>query len=179
MVRDRKVLLLNLSEEVLGVITWKEAVQKVERGVARRPYGHDEQYEIKTCGGVYYLPTAIVLIEYKHIPYKRVALTPENLLKRDNYECQYCGEHLNRGTVTMDHIYPESRGGQRTWKNIVAACKTCNNKKDSKTPKEAGMKLRKRPVVPTETLIVMSVIDRSELSSSWERWLEPQESVAS
>jgi 5-methylcytosine-specific restriction endonuclease McrA len=167
----RKVLLLNLSEEVLGVITWKDAIQKLCRGVARRPYGHTEEYEIQTCSGVFRLPTAIVLVQYIHLPYKRVALTAENLLKRDNHECQYCGKKLNRGTVTMDHVFPESRGGKKIWKNIVAACKVCNNSKDNKTPSEAGMKLRNKPEVPSQVYIMLSVEEKHSLVSSWDRWL--------
>ena len=169
-----KVLKLNLSQEVLGVVTWIDAVKLLFRGAARRPSGHDEEYEIPTSSGVFRLPTAIVLSEYKNIPYKRVALTTENLLKRDNFECQYCGDPLNAKTLTMNHIFPESRGGKRNWKNIVAACKTCNGKKDDRTPSEAGMNLRKRAVVPSEALIIMSVMDKQEFSDSWNRWLESE-----
>ena len=168
----KKVLLLNLSEEIMGVITWIDAIKKLCRGIVKRPYGHDEEYEIKTGNGVYRLPTVLVLSEYKNIPYKRVPLTAENLLKRDKYSCQYCGEHLNKNTLTMDHIYPESRGGKKTWKNITSACKTCNNLKDNKTPAESNMKLRNRPYVPSEVLIIMAVMDRSDFSNSWDRWLE-------
>ena len=145
--------------------------QKMCRGVVKRPQGHDEEYEINTGKGVYRLPTVLVLVEYKHIPYKRVALTPENLLKRERYECQYCGEKLNKGTLTMDHIFPESRGGKKSWKNITAACKICNNLKDNKTPAEANMKLRNRPWVPTETLMMLAAMDKSDFVTSWDRWL--------
>jgi len=164
-----KVLLLNLSEEVLGVITWMDAVKKMVRGVARKPYGHTEEYEIPTSSGVFKLPTAIVLIEYVNIPYKKAPLTAENLLKRDSGECQYCGKGLSRSSLTMDHIVPVSRGGKKIWKNIVASCKSCNNKKDNKTLSEANMKLRKKPKVPTRTVLLMTI---SEVKSkkSWSRW---------
>jgi len=167
----KKVLLLNLSEEVLGVITWIDAVKKIVRGVARKPYGHTEEYEITTSSGVFRLPTAIVLVEYKNIPYKNAPLTPENLLKRDNNECQYCGKKLSRSSLTMDHVFPECRGGKKTWKNIVAACKSCNNKKDNRTPAEANMKLRKKPKVPTRLILLMT-ISEVENKRSWDRWFK-------
>jgi 5-methylcytosine-specific restriction endonuclease McrA len=167
----KKVLLLNLSEEVLGVISWMDAVRKIVRGVARKPYGHEETYEIRTSAGVFELPTAIVLVEYKHIPYKNAPLTAENLLKRDNNECQYCGKSLSRKTLTMDHVVPESRGGKRTWKNIVASCKTCNNGKDNRTPKEANMALKKEPRVPTRSILVF-MVSESKNRKSWHRWLD-------
>jgi len=164
-----KVLLLNLSEEVLGVITWIDAVKKMVRGVARKPYGHTEEYEIQTSSGVFKLPTAIVLVEYVNVPYKKASLTAENLLKRDNNECQYCGKGLTRSSLTMDHVFPESRGGKKTWKNIVASCKACNNQKDSKTPAEAKMKLRNRPKVPTRTVLLLT-IEEVRSRESWSRW---------
>ena len=166
----KKVLLLNLSEEVLGVITWVEAVKKIVRGVARKPYGHEDFHEIKmTKNSIFKLPTAIVLMEYKNIPYKNAPLTPENLLRRDDNECQYCGKNLSRSSLTMDHVLPECRGGKRTWKNIVAACKECNNKKDNKTPTEAKMKLRKKPKVPTR-LVLLLTISEVKSNKSWDRW---------
>jgi 5-methylcytosine-specific restriction endonuclease McrA len=56
---------------------------------------------------------------------------------------------LNWGTITVDHVMPECRGGPTTWLNCVAACKACNNRKDQCTPEEAGMKLLKKPSHPT------------------------------
>lgn len=54
--------------------------------------------------------------------------------------CAYCGS--GNCALAMDHILPLSRGGQHTKLNIVPACKPCNSKKGSKTPEEAGMKIR-------------------------------------
>jgi 5-methylcytosine-specific restriction endonuclease McrA len=49
----------------------------------------------------------------------------------------------------VDHILPTSRGGRNTWLNTVAACDGCNQRKDNRTPAEAGMVLRILPTVPT------------------------------
>jgi 5-methylcytosine-specific restriction protein A len=43
--------------------------------------------------------------------------------------CHYCKNIFQPKELTMDHIIPLSRGGSSTKDNIVAACKTCNNKK--------------------------------------------------
>jgi len=53
----------------------------------------------------------------------------------------------------MDHIYPKSRGGQKTWTNIVACCKGCNLRKRNQTPKEAKMPLIRKPYVPRVKMI--------------------------
>jgi 5-methylcytosine-specific restriction endonuclease McrA len=59
--------------------------------------------------------------------------------------CGYCG----KDATTIDHILPRSRGGRNTWKNTVAACTVCNQRKGDRTPAEAGMVLRLQPSVPT------------------------------
>ena len=43
---------------------------------------------------------------------------------------------------------PRSRGGEHTWRNVVAACRRCNTCKGCRTPKEAGLQLRRNPRVP-------------------------------
>lgn len=53
------------------------------------------------------------------------------LLKLYRHRCAYCGTHLSKGTVTMDHVRPKSVGGKQNVGNIVPACGFCNNfKKD-------------------------------------------------
>ena len=53
----------------------------------------------------------------------------------------------------MDHVYPKSRGGSKSWTNIVACCKVCNLKKRDRTPKAAHMPLVKRPYPPRVKLV--------------------------
>ena len=43
--------------------------------------------------------------------------------------CYYCGLHVGKLALTMDHVVPLSRGGKSKKGNIVPACKACNNKK--------------------------------------------------
>ena len=167
---SKKVLLLNASEEILNVIPWRDAATLVYQGKAKRPYGHDESYEIKTATGVFVLPTAIVLIKYVRVPYKRAAVNKENVLKRDGYECQYCGKRLTNATGTIDHVYPRSKGGKHTWSNVVAACSPCNNVKDDFTLDECNMKLRCRPFVPTAEMVTMTAVD-IRTNQSWTRWV--------
>ena len=38
--------------------------------------------------------------------------------------------------------------GKTEWTNVVCSCTFCNNRKDNRTPKQAGMKLLKKPTVP-------------------------------
>lgn len=61
-----------------------------------------------------------------------------DVLERDGYVCQYCGEEANQ----VDHIVPVCQGGENDMDNLVAACVSCNCSKSGRTPEQAGMKLR-------------------------------------
>jgi 5-methylcytosine-specific restriction endonuclease McrA len=100
----------------------------------------------KLLSGNFPLPTVIRLRTYVKIPYKEISLSRRNVLHRDNYTCQYCGER--RHDLTIDHIFPRSRGGGDSWENVAAACLRCNVKKGDRTPKEAGMLLMTVPRRP-------------------------------
>jgi 5-methylcytosine-specific restriction endonuclease McrA len=165
-----KVLLLNNSEEVISVITWQDAVIKYVTGKAKKPYGHDEFYDIRTSSMIFKLPTVLMLVTYVRIPHKSISITKENVLRRDGFECQYCGRKLTTNTGTIDHVQPTSRGGKHSWANVVASCVKCNNTKDNRMPEEAGMKTRCRPYVPTSDLLLITAVDL-HTKKSWSRWV--------
>lgn len=72
----------------------------------------------------------------------------EMLYRRDHHMCAYCGETFHSKDLTRDHVKPKSRGGDNGWMNLVTACTSCNNRKDSKTPEEARMELLYLPYIP-------------------------------
>ena len=43
-----------------------------------------------------------------------------------DYKCAYCGSEEN---ITIDHIIPQSKGGNGTTKNVVCCCQNCNKDK--------------------------------------------------
>jgi 5-methylcytosine-specific restriction endonuclease McrA len=71
------------------------------------------------------------------------------LFKRDAHLCMYCGSRFHARLLSRDHITPLSYGGEDTWKNVITACKRCNNHKAGRTPEQAGMQLLAIPFVPT------------------------------
>lgn len=172
----RSVLLLNASEEILKIIDWKHAVKLMISGKARKPYGHDDEYEIETTSGMFRLPTALVLVQYVHIPFRNnVAVNTSNVLKRDKYTCGYCSKKLSDSNGTIDHIIPQCKGGENTWLNVVAACKECNNKKDNLTLNEVGrkygMKLKIKPHIPSRDFMIFTGIN-TKTHETWTRWVE-------
>jgi hypothetical protein len=76
-------------------------------------------------------------------------LNNQALFARDAYLCMYCGARLPARGLSRDHILPLSMGGTDSWKNVVTACKRCNNRKAGGTPEKAGMQLLAVPFVPT------------------------------
>jgi hypothetical protein len=75
-------------------------------------------------------------------------LTNRTLFQRDRNLCLYCGQQFPYSYLTRDHVMPASRGGAAIWENCVTACRSCNQKKDDRTPEEANMKLLAVPYTP-------------------------------
>lgn len=136
-----KVLLLNASYEPLNICSWKRAIALMIKGKAQ-----EVEHLDSLIGENLYSPAVIRLNYYVAVPEKELPFSKLNILARDNNTCQYCGKQCN--DLTLDHVFPKSRGGGYTWENIVAACKECNQKKADRTPKEAGMKLLRKPFRP-------------------------------
>ncbi|MGF6821174.1 5-methylcytosine-specific restriction endonuclease McrA [Microbacterium sp. ZKA21] len=61
------------------------------------------------------------------------------VLERDNWTCQYCGNDLHEDDprpehdATADHINPKAAGGRDERSNLLAACRRCNGIKSDKT----------------------------------------------
>ena len=51
------------------------------------------------------------------------------IFDRDGYRCIYCGEQLPAEELTLDHVQPRVRGGDRSEGNLVTACMACNTLK--------------------------------------------------
>lgn len=52
------------------------------------------------------------------------------VLERDRYRCQHCQTWKK---LTIDHIIPESKGGQATLENLQVLCMSCNLGKGTKS----------------------------------------------
>lgn len=53
------------------------------------------------------------------------------VLRRDNYTCQYCGASAPDAVLTVDHVIPTALGGGDEPNNLVTACQDCNSGKSS------------------------------------------------
>jgi len=107
---------------------------------------------------------------------KELSFSRKNILRRDNYTCQYCGTFNN--SLTVDHVVPKSRGGETNWMNIVVACKTCNLKKGNRTPFEVDMQLRQLPRKPDYQFIPFVIPSGPDSHIEiWQKYLPKKFSV--
>ncbi|HUO28226.1 MAG TPA: HNH endonuclease [Bryobacteraceae bacterium] len=140
---QKPVLVLNASYEPINVCAARRALVLVLKGVASAE--EESTQHIHSARAAVRLPSVIRLLEYRRIPHQTRALSRKNILMRDRYTCQYCHRTLPSSELTLDHVVPRSRAGESNWENLVACCNPCNNKKGSRTPEEAGMKLARQP----------------------------------
>jgi len=48
------------------------------------------------------------------------------VFKRDDFTCQYCGNHPPNAILHVDHINPVKLGGENNIDNLITACSHCN-----------------------------------------------------
>src|SRR5471032_3052029 len=137
------VLVLNASYEPINICGARRALVLVLKGIARTEEEHGLTLHAQRSRIA--MPSVIRLLEYRRIPHQTRALSRKNIMMRDRYTCQYCAKLMPAGELTLDHVIPRSRAGESAWENLVACCHPCNNKKGSRTPEEAGMKLARQP----------------------------------
>lgn len=55
----------------------------------------------------------------------------ERVFARDGRRCVYCGVVFEFEELTLDHVEPRLRGGDKSEGNLVTACRDCNTRKGS------------------------------------------------
>lgn len=163
---NSSVLVLNRSYLPVHVTSARRAFTLLYQGIARVV---NEQYQtfdfeawsqlavardaeaIGTPGGPIRIPRVIVLLAFDRLPKRHVRFSRINLMARDSFQCQYCGRRPHRAELNLDHVVPRSLGGRSTWENVVTSCVDCNRKKGGRTPRQAHLKLLRKPERPRWT----------------------------
>lgn len=135
----------------IDVIPWKQAIKSCKAGKA---VAIEETNRVAYRKGdeVTYIPSIIMILNVYFFSKLRfvdtVPFNRRNIYIRDGGICQFCGCRVSLSKFTFDHVFPQSRGGETTWENIVCACGKCNRRKRNRTPEEARMKLISQPTIP-------------------------------
>src|ERR687887_1807343 len=140
-----RALVLNATDQPLAVVAARRAVVLVLK----------EKAEVVATNGVVFrsellilpAPSVVRLRYFVKIPYRaHAALTRRAVFARDHWTCQYCG----KAAENVDHVIPKSAGGEHVWENVVAACRRCNQHKENRTVREAGLRLARKPFAPSD-----------------------------
>jgi len=170
---ENRTLLLNASFEPLRVVHWQRAFILVfqEKVEILEAYG----FLVRTVSHDYQVPAVIRLRRWVNLKRRApiIRFSRSNLYARDEYRCQYCCVIFAERDLTLDHVIPVVKGGQKTWENIVTACLKCNQKKGSKLPPEAGLNLLKKPRAPRWLPGMFGQFrSRSNPPEAWEPYLQ-------
>jgi len=191
MKRSYDTLVLNKLYIPIHIVSWKRSVSLLYQEIARSldqdliPYSYEDWVVYSNLPGfdeTYYkfvqsssvrlaIPDILVLRDYKLIPKRDIKFTRENVFHRDNQKCAYCGRKFKMSDLTIDHIVPKSKGGNNSWKNTISSCKSCNNKKADRTPKEAGMRLLFQPTEPRWVDSFSKITKNPNIRPTWLKFL--------
>jgi len=163
---DQKVLILNQDFSAFALCSIQKAFVLLYLEKAEMVH-KSELGVLRSISCSYPIPSIIRLQRYVHVPYKGISLSRHNIMKRDAYQCLYCGSTKN---LTLDHLLPKSRGGGSSWTNLVTACMRCNTKKGDRTPEEAGLTLKQKPKKPSLTAFLAA--NAGALDQTWQIYLK-------
>lgn len=164
-----RTLLLNKSGLPHQILSWEDAVTLIYQDKVIVL----EEYEdtVSSPSTTYQIPAVMQLCADVRRTKKGVKFSRSNVLVRDSFKCQYCGERKTPKELNYDHVIPRCRGGMTRWDNIVTACYSCNEHKGSKTLEQSGMKLLRKPAKPS-SLPLHAVFVTSIIPEVWRPYLE-------
>ncbi|MEX2162072.1 MAG: HNH endonuclease [Anaerolineales bacterium] len=139
------VLVLNANFEPLNVCTIRRAMGLIFGEKASMLL--NGRGEIHTARALYPAPSVIRLDRMIKRPRPHVKLNKQEVFRRDDYTCQYCGHRAEE--LTLDHVIPRRLGGRHSWENLVTACRGCNHRKGGRMVEGAGMALLRKPQTPS------------------------------
>lgn len=186
---EARTLVLTVSYLPHQIVGWEEAMTKVVNGKAMVLEVHASDEHVLTtipekrirdfanvakaypsyAGGdlCVRVPSVMRLTGWDGSVKRGVKFSRLNVFSRDRYRCQYCGVSFPPKQLNYDHVIPRHQGGRTAWDNIVSSCYPCNERKGNRTPEQAGMKLRVRPVKPKTLPVSCPKFDPRGIMPSW------------
>jgi 5-methylcytosine-specific restriction endonuclease McrA len=189
---NERVLVLNRLWQAVNVCSAQRALSLLFAGHAQVVWSHQDgsfqtygfkewkdfsqttaphEPSIRTVSFRIRLPRVILLLFFDRMPRKEVKFTRHNIFERDKSTCQYCGRVFDRRDLNLDHVIPRERGGPTSWENIVCSCVDCNTRKANRTPREAQMRLIRKPKRPKWRPFAQVHIG-VECDESWRHFLD-------
>lgn len=136
------VLVLNSSFVAIGTSPLSRVMLKLSKADSCYVVEEWSTHELNGPQEAYKKPSVVRLTkELDTVVRKGSTSSRGAIYQRDRFTCQFCAKKFAAKDLTLDHVFPRSRGGSNEAINLVAACKPCNNRKGDRTPEEARMPL--------------------------------------
>jgi 5-methylcytosine-specific restriction endonuclease McrA len=154
----------------MRIVSWQKAIilwfqEKVEILEYHSSYARSSKDKFQ-------LPSVLKLKSYVRLKNKNyVRFCRENVYLRDEYTCQYCAHQFHPKQLTLDHVIPASKKGEKSWTNVVTACRECNQKKANRTPTQAKMPLLNEPKMPHWLPFADYEFKRGQIPDNWLQYL--------
>ena len=143
-----QTVVLNADYTYLNTVPWKRALKLIIKEKAEVLQETDHQVYNFERTFIFKIPLVLRLVDLVKTVYRnKIPFSRKNVFIRDGFRCQYCGGSPQ--VLSLDHVFPVSRGGKSNFLNCVTSCITCNVKKGDKTLEEAHMRLVKQPYEPS------------------------------
>lgn len=139
----KRTLLLNANYEPLTFLSEKRVFKFLAKEKVEPLSYWDDWFTLNN--EVNYFPSILRLKNQIKQSFTYPVFSKRNIVRRDDYTCQFCGVKLSENSVTIDHVIPKSKGGANSFTNCVTSCFDCNNRKSNLTLEQSGMKLLRKP----------------------------------
>jgi len=178
MTGNQKTLVLTQWNSPFLIVSWKAGILMMLSGDVELVEAYGD--EVVSSPSLSLPLPAVVRLQRGAVSGIRrgVRFSRENIFLRDRYTCQYCVTKKKARELNLDHVIPASRGGRKNWENIVASCVPCNDMKRNRTPAEAGMKLRARPIRPLTLPLSSLELEEAKVPREWAPYAEDDGSRA-
>ena len=169
-----ETLVLNAAYQPVSRVSWQEAFCMVFTGRAEVVESYGDRI-VRSAREEFPMPSIVRFVRMVRGVFKRrVKFNRRNVYLRDKGACQYCGKPVSSTDFSFEHVIPRAQGGRTSWENIVVACVPCNRKKGGRTPEQARMRLRSKPVHPRSLPGAGSakLVWREGMPDSWKTYLQ-------
>lgn len=96
---------------------------------------HPDQPCLRSATSEWPIPTIVLAnTNFGYNSRRNIPVSTRAVYRHYRGVCAYCHEKIPFSEATKDHVYPRSKGGSNDDTNLILACRSCNNRKDSQYP---------------------------------------------
>ncbi len=168
-----ETLVLNAAYQPINRVSWQEAFRLVFTGRAEIVETYADRV-VRSARAAFPVPSIVRFVRMVRSVFRRgIRFNRRNVYLRDKGRCQYCGDKVSLDGFSFEHVIPRAQGGKTSWENIVVACIPCNRRKGGRTPEQARMRLRSKPVRPRSLPGMGSGLGWNDgMPHSWKTYLQ-------